>query len=238
MVHSSFYYPRQNGSQYIVERLAEDLDIITGHALHTILRVEQEDALLVNDEYLAKKVIYTGNIKDLPRMLPAGMLKDHQQEQISNLKSHGTTNVLCACEKNEYSWTYLPEKHSKAHRIIHTGLFSTSNTSTELRKKGLSTCVVEFSGQLDEAEARIEASRLPGIVSAISYNYCPSTYIMQDSSTRELIGEIKETLEKHGIFLTGRFAEWEYYNMDTAMDAAIRTAERALGVRRTFAANA
>jgi protoporphyrinogen oxidase len=228
MVHSSFFYPREKGSQYIINRLADGIDIKTESPLQKVLHLEHEGLLLINDEYLAKSIIYTGTIKDLPRILPSGTLRKHQEEQILNLKSHGTTNVLCVCKKTEYSWIYFPEKHLKAHRIIHTGSFATCNTSTVLREKGLSTCVVEFSGFLDECAARKEAESLPGILSVISYNHCPSTYIIQDSSTRTLIRDIKERLKVLGIHLTGRFAEWEYYNMDTAMDAAISIAEYVL----------
>lgn len=32
---------------------------------------------------------------------------------------------------------------------------------------------------------------------------------------------IKQTLAKDDIYLVGRFAEWEYYNMDAAIGAVI-----------------
>ena len=36
-----------------------------------------------------------------------------------------------------------------------------------------------------------------------------------------MITSLKEILETQGIYLLGRFAEWEYYNMDAAMGAAL-----------------
>ena len=47
------------------------------------------------------------------------------------------------------------------------------------------------------------------------------TYPVQDASSRALIRELKERLEPRGIYLLGRFAEWEYYNMDAAIGAAM-----------------
>ena len=44
---------------------------------------------------------------------------------------------------------------------------------------------------------------------------------MQDASSRALIRELKECLEPRGIYLLGRFEEWEYYNMDAAIGAAM-----------------
>jgi len=32
---------------------------------------------------------------------------------------------------------------------------------------------------------------------------------------------LKKVTEANGLFLLGRFAEWEYYNMDAAMGAAL-----------------
>ena len=36
-----------------------------------------------------------------------------------------------------------------------------------------------------------------------------------------MVDSLKKTLSNNGIFLLGRFAEWEYYNMDAAIGAAI-----------------
>ena len=37
-----------------------------------------------------------------------------------------------------------------------------------------------------------------------------------------MIDELKKSIQKENIYLLGRFAEWEYYNMDAAMGAAIK----------------
>ena len=36
-----------------------------------------------------------------------------------------------------------------------------------------------------------------------------------------MIDDLKRRIEPKGLYLLGRFAEWEYYNMDVAMGAAI-----------------
>ena len=58
---------------------------------------------------------------------------------------------------------------------------------------------------------------LPGNLDPIEYNYEPSSYVIQDKSTRILINNIKDLLKNYNIFLHGRFAEWEYYNMDACI---------------------
>jgi hypothetical protein len=55
----------------------------------------------------------------------------------------------------------------------------------------------------------------------ISHKFTKYTYPIQDVTTRTFISEIKNISEKEGLYLSGRFAEWEYYNMDAAMGAAM-----------------
>ena len=45
--------------------------------------------------------------------------------------------------------------------------------------------------------------------------------MLEDSDTRDMIQALKIKLESEGVYLLGRFAEWEYYNMDAAMGAAM-----------------
>ncbi len=41
-----------------------------------------------------------------------------------------------------------------------------------------------------------------------------------------MISALKKKLAEKGFYMTGRFADWEYYNMDAAMAAAMNTTER------------
>ena len=45
----------------------------------------------------------------------------------------------------------------------------------------------------------------------LAHHWEEYTYPGQDASSRTLIRELKERLEPKGIYLLGRFAEWEYY---------------------------
>nr|WP_320060268.1 hypothetical protein [uncultured Bacteroides sp.] len=47
------------------------------------------------------------------------------------------------------------------------------------------------------------------------------TYSIQNVHTRKMVESLKKELFDNNIFLLGRFAEWEYYNMDAAIGAAI-----------------
>lgn len=53
------------------------------------------------------------------------------------------------------------------------------------------------------------------------HHYSRYTYPIQNANTRTLIKDMKADLAQYGFYLTGRFADWEYYNMDVAMGAAM-----------------
>lgn len=43
-----------------------------------------------------------------------------------------------------------------------------------------------------------------------------------------MINEFKQVMCKNNFHITGRFADWEYYNMDVAIKAAMKVCERLL----------
>ncbi|MBS7565398.1 NAD(P)-binding protein [Mucilaginibacter sp. Bleaf8] len=216
MVHSTFFYPKEGGSQFIADRLKAGLDIETGIDVTDIQ--EANGRLVINQESF-DKVIYCGDVRKLPAYCQELLATNGVDvAYLSQLRSNGTSNLFCETDDNNISWLYIPEGFTKAHRIIYTGNFSETNNRGSDRK----TCVVEFSGKVDYEVMLEEIKRLPGNLSPISYNYEPNSYVVQDKRTRLEIGKAKTILEQHGIYLLGRFAEWEYYNMDKAMEAAFK----------------
>ncbi|KAA6303769.1 MAG: hypothetical protein EZS26_000320 [Candidatus Ordinivivax streblomastigis] len=212
MVHSSFYYPKSGGSQFIADRLSEKLTIRYNTEIKEI-RYDNNVWSVDNENF--DIVLYTGNIKELPSMLPINLLSEYKQT-IKNLQYHGTTSVLCKINKNPYSWMYLPDKQYKSHRIICTGNFAPSNNA----KVNL-TATVEFTDEINKETIMQNLSHIPYSPKYITHQYTEYTYPIQTPDTRLLVRNIKKSLEPRGLFLSGRFAEWEYYNMDAAIGAAI-----------------
>ena len=60
----------------------------------------------------------------------------------------------------------------------------------------------------------------------MAHHYTPYTYPIQGRNTREMIASLKQTVEPYNLFLLGRFAEWEYFNMDAAMASAMKCCEQ------------
>lgn len=213
MVHSTFYYPVTDGSQFIVDRLAKGLNIQTLAAPQVYI----SDRKLYLDQKRFDKLIYTGDIRQLPESIREILIKNGVDwKEVLALQSNGTSNLFCETDDTDISWMYIPEDFTKAHRIIYTGNFSPTNNRGSHRK----TCVVEFSGYCDYDSMTEEIKRLPGNLVPLASNFEPNSYVIQTKSTRKLIAAIKAILEQNHIYLSGRFAEWEYYNMDKAIEAA------------------
>lgn len=219
MVHSSFFYPQEDGSQFIVNRLAQDLKINCSFPVNQISIEENGKLNINNGEKIADAIVFCGDIRNLHSIINIenSELKD-ALKKVTDLPANGTSNVLCETDDTDLSWLYLPEKKFKAHRIIYTGNFSDTNNAPNKRR----TCVVEFSGKQNKEDMLKELAQLPGNLKALAFNYQESSYVIQENSTRENIEQIKQLLKPHNIYLLGRFAEWEYYNMDKCVEAAMK----------------
>lgn len=215
MVHSTFFYPKNNGSQFLANRLAEGLNINLNQGVENLSRNNATNKWVINYEKEFDLVIFSGNIKALPSMLENDFL-DEYRESIEILDFHGTTSVLCEIDVNDYSWVYLPDISFDAHRVICTGNFSKNNN-----KEGILSGTIEFTDFVSLEDIQQQLKKIPFEPKYIDHRFTKYTYPIQDSTTRELISEIKNVTEKNGLYLTGRFAEWEYYNMDAAIGAAL-----------------
>lgn len=211
-VHSTFWYEKKDGSQYIAERLAESLNIVYNHPVKSVTK--REDKWIIDDDAY-DIIIFCGNIKDMPSIFK-NISWGKYRESISGLESHGTTAVFCEIDENPYSWIYLPDRDYIAHRIICTGNFSATNNA-----EGKMTGTVEFTDEISVDKILQQLKKIPLNPRYLAHKYNPFTYPIQDASTRQLIADIKNMLAEEKIYMTGRFADWEYYNMDAAMGAAI-----------------
>lgn len=211
-VHSSFYYPKNGGSQFVANRLSEGLDIRYNSNIGSIVKRENGWSVC---GVAFDKVIFCGNVKELPTIVEGVDLSAYK-DGIDALEAHGTTTVLCEIDDNPYSWIYMPSRVHQAHRIICTGNFAESN-----RNSGVMSATIEFTDELSKEDILDNLSRIPYSPKYLAHNYAPYTYPIQASGTREFISSLKSVIEPQGLYLLGRFAEWEYYNMDVAMGAAL-----------------
>lgn len=213
MVHSSFWYPLHGGSQFPVDVLAEGLDVRCNVDVACMER--RAGKWLVEGEEF-DRVIYTGNARLLPETVCGECDLSSHAEAVKQLEYHGTTSVLCEIDKNPYSWIYMPGGAHESHRIICTGNFSPYNDNRER-----STATVEFSRKMSRGEIEQQLARIPFHPAYIAHHWEECTYPVQTGSTKGIIDGLKAALRPHGFYLLGRFAEWQYYNQDAAIGAAL-----------------
>jgi protoporphyrinogen oxidase len=154
----------------------------------------------------------------------------------------GLEHVSCRCVNigvgraglTEKHWTYYPED-TVFHRIFFQG-----NASPECNPPGGFglTCEITYSptkplpcdGE-DLIQLCIEHCRRVGVFSAddpvLTANQVdiPYAYVVYDHGRTERVQSIRTWLADYGIFLAGRYSEWEYYNSDHAFLAGKKVAE-------------
>lgn len=213
MVHSSFWYPLHGGSQYLADTLAQGLDIRYGRDISAI---ELKGGKWHVEGEAYDCIIYTGNARRLPATVGGELDITAHAASVAKLEYHGTTPVLCEVDPNPYSWIYMPSPQHESHRIICTGNFSPNNDNRER-----STAIIEFTRKLTKEEILANLAKIPFHPTYITHRYAECTYPVQNGETKGIINALKQALHPHRFYLLGRFAEWEYYNMDAAMGAAM-----------------
>ncbi len=213
MVHSSFWYPLNGGSQFLADSLSAGLDIRYDCPVG---RMELHNGKWNVNGECYDRVFYTGSARALPSVIGGELDLAAHAEAVEQLEFHGTTSVLCEVDENIYSWIYMPSLEHESHRIICTGNFSPNNDAC-----ARSTATIEFSREMDRAEIEEQLARIPFHPSYLAHHWESCSYPVQTGSTKGIINGLKDALHPHGFYLLGRFAEWEYYNMDAAMGAAL-----------------
>lgn len=213
MVHSSFWYPKKGGSQFLADTLARGLDLRL-QADVSSLRYTDGQWEIAGERF--DKVFFTGNARTLPDVVGGELDLSSFREAVEGLEYHGTTSVLCEIDTNPYSWIYMPSPAHESHRIICTGNFSPFNDSRER-----STATIEFSRSMTREEIEENLRKIPFAPTYIAHHYHDCTYPVRTAQTKPVIDSLKAALHPHGFYLLGRFAEWEYYNMDAAIGAAM-----------------
>lgn len=218
MVHASFFYAKSGGSQFIIDRLASGLDAKLNCEVIGLRRADEGWSLNAARDTSYDAVVFCGDIRRLGEIYPE-VSKLPAYDRLRRLRTRGISNVFCECDPTDTSWLYIPGIDYAANRIIYTGAFSSSNNTGDQM-----TCVVEFIHGEQEEVMRRDIGRLPGNLRPVAMNEVADAYVIQDETTREDVNSVRAWAQQRRLFLCGRFAEWEYYNMDKAIEAAMRCA--------------
>lgn len=222
MPHSTFYYPIVGGIQSMVDKIAEGLDLRLRQEVKSIVR--QEKHWIINHEDRFDEVIST---IPLPELAKALEVPGSVSQAIADLKYNSLTTILCKCPKTDISWLYVPDAGYRMHRIGYQ-----SALSPKAAPDGYGSGAIEIIGQRFEVEENTifqpgvapEQLQLSEIVDTEFTEYA---YVIHDINYLRNTSTVLNYFEQLENFaLLGRFATWNYKNMDLCMQDAFELVGR------------
>ncbi len=234
--NACFGYPLTGGMQTFADRLM---------SMHSHRVCTEEKLVLVNpaDRLVETSSGQTFSYNHLVLTSPLNETLAMTQGLPDELKEAGESlrylSVLCVNvgirrpKITEKHWIYFPESDFLFHRIFVQG-----NAAPQVCPDGCFSYIAEITysnqKQVDfstagkkTVEGLVQAGlmREDDVVEVVDLIDIPTAYIIPTHNRLDIVRRIREWYADNNIHLVGRFAEWEYYNMDHSLDAGWRLAE-------------
>ena len=211
MPHLTFYYHKSNDQNTFIRKLAEGLRIKFSTPVNNIKRVK--DVFMVNGEFYSQ-IINTSPLNTTHLMLDKNDFDHNVVEASNKLTYNKVSSMLWSARETEQTWTYLPQDNTIFHRHIHIGNF--------LRPKR-HAIIAEAIGERSYTEMYESGKQHPNLIDVLDYHVSDHAYVVFDENYKKFRTLALAEIDKLGIIQVGRFAEWEYYNMDVCIKSAIDT---------------
>jgi protoporphyrinogen oxidase len=234
-----FLYPRQGGIESLVRAFQKPRGrTVTGFQVRTIRRRGAD--WIVSDgrqERAYHKLVATAPVTDLLTFLEG--VPAEVTAAAAGLR-HNAVRVVMIGVNNESlmdkSAIYVPDAAVAPHRLCYMGFFSGANVP-----KGKSSLIAEITthpglelhGVSDAGLTQVVAEQLakagiidPKDVVATDVTNCPFGYVVYDLAYARNIQIVRDYFARIGIELHGRFAQWDYINMDEVIRRSIRLADK------------
>lgn len=208
MVHKFFYYPLSNNQNSFLDAMAYKQHIILNYRVEKIEK--KLNKWVINGEREYDILINTSPLDKFPSFIIG--TPPHIQVAAKKLKKNGITTVLWESHPTKATWTYIPDKNNKIHRQIHIGNFFTPNQNYT---------ITESIGLVSYKEMKVHGLKLKNLIEPIAYNHTEYAYVLFDFNHKISTTTLKDYLAEIGIYNIGRFAEWEYYNMDICIEKSL-----------------
>lgn len=220
MPHSTFYYPIEGGIQTMVDALAAPLSLRLSYPVECIER--DGNSWIINGEARYDWVISTIPLKVL---VQAMTLPVQVAEAIRHLKYNSLTTVLFDCPPTDISWLYLPDKEYLAHRVGYQSALTPTATPDKRGSGALEIIGPQriVDDKMLTGGTIIPKELIPGHI--IDTEFTEYAYVIHDLDYRRNLNTIANYFNSVvGFDLLGRWAQWNYRNMDLCMRAAMELA--------------
>ncbi|RMG76386.1 MAG: nucleotidyl-sugar pyranose mutase [Bacteroidetes bacterium] len=203
MPHKFFYYPKSGNQNTFLENLSRGLNIKYNY---NVVSIEKKGGkFIINGEKTFDKLVVTMPLDELCRVY-----QNTENSVLSlsrGLRYNKITTVLWRAGSVDFTWLYMPSTSVRFHRAINVGGFVSPERNY---------IITEVLGG-HELEDILKWNKPEFLFEAIDHNISNHAYVVYYKDSMKFAGEIKKYFKKQGISLLGRFAEWEYYNMDVCM---------------------
>lgn len=221
MPHSTYYYPIEGGIQAMIDAILQGLNIKLNTAVEKVQKIDGK--WYVNGEGGYDRVVST---IPLPVLSAAIELPERVLNAISGLKYNSLTTMLFKCPETDLSWLYIPSKEYRSHRVCYQGAFS-PKACPEGCSGAIEVIGDKFMVGKDILDTQSVIPKELGLHGIIDSEYAEYAYVIHDkdyrSNTEEIINYFNSIA---GFDLLGRFATWNYNNMDMCMLEAFKLAKQ------------
>ncbi len=221
MPHSTYYYPIVGGIQAMIDAISHGLNIKLNTAVEKIQKIDSK--WYVNGEGGYDRIVST---IPLPILSKALELPGQVMGAIAGLKYNSLTTMLYKCPETDLSWLYIPAKEYRSHRVCYQGAFSPKACPSGC-SGAIEVIGDKFTVGKDILETQNVIPKELGLYNLIDSEFAEYAYVIHDKDYRSNTEEIKNYFNSiDGFDLLGRFATWNYNNMDMCMMDAFNLAKQ------------
>ena len=235
--NSKFGYPLYGGCEAIIRALLKRMpeNMRTNAAVTRVIPEKRAVEINGSEEMKYANLIATMPLPELVNIIES--VPEEIAEAASGLRHVSIVCVNIGVKNPDFTdknWIYYPENNTVFQRNFIQG-----NASEFACPEGCSSLTAEISYHKHERLAdheyinkTREGLKAVGLIASeeeiivTDIVDIPYAYVIYDDSRAARVSKIRKYLEKKGILLAGRYAEWEYYNMDHSLTAGMRAAKR------------
>ena len=226
----NFYYPIIDGIQAIIKNTEQKIRSHISSGFNVKKVVKEDNQWIVSDGRNEKKYDTLVSTIPIQHLMKAMDIPAEVKEAVKGLKYNSLITVmlgLASPKVNNLTWLYIPEKESLSHRVSFP-----SNYGPFVAPKGKSSVLAEITCTLesdvwrlkDEAIIHRVIDDLHSSKIIDKHSICFTkvirseyAYVINDLAYEKNIQVVRDYSDKMGIALLGRFAEFEYLNMDACI---------------------
>jgi len=239
-VHQLYFsYPRHGGIECLPSAMEKRVANITTN--FTIRGVRRKDGMWKvsngKEERSYERLVATIPIHEMAHLVEG--VPDEIKDCVAHLRYNSLFTIAVGLNTTnlpEYTAIYVPDPEFLFHRLSFPAQFSPHNAPAGKSIIEAEITANEGDGVWDLEDSEVLAKVIAGLQKMnlvnpkdICYTKVIRTkygYVVQDFTYRKFLDKAKAYFEGIGIALCGRVAEFEYINMDTCIERALKVAAR------------